>query len=185
MIIFISGGSKSGKSKIAELWSSKLNSKGGRLVYLATMKPYDNEDLKRIEKHIENREKYKFTTYEIHNNIENVVNNLKNDDTVLLDSVTSLVTNEMFSKEEVNFNVIDKILNGIYEISKSIKNLVVVSDYVFSDSIIYDNFTEGFRKNLGVINRGIATEADIVCESLYENIIIYKGEELLKYEKLI
>ena len=52
MIIFISGGSKSGKSKIAELWASKLNSKGGRLVYLATMKPYDNEDLKRIEKHI-------------------------------------------------------------------------------------------------------------------------------------
>ncbi|MBS6042458.1 MAG: bifunctional adenosylcobinamide kinase/adenosylcobinamide-phosphate guanylyltransferase, partial [Clostridium baratii] len=48
MIIFISGGSKSGKSKIAELWASKLNSKGGRLVYLATMKPYDNEDLKRI-----------------------------------------------------------------------------------------------------------------------------------------
>ena len=91
----------------------------------------------------------------------------------------------MFSKEEVNFNVIDKILKGIYEISKSVKKLVVVSDYVFGDSIEYDKFTEGFRKNLGVINREIATKSDIVCESLYENIIIYKGEELLKYEKLI
>ena len=99
MIIFIIGGSKSGKSKIAESWASKLNSKDGRLVYLATMKPYDNEDLKRIEKHIENREKYNFITYEIHKNIENIINNLKKDDTVLLDSVTYLVTNEMFSKE--------------------------------------------------------------------------------------
>ncbi|MGL4570392.1 MAG: bifunctional adenosylcobinamide kinase/adenosylcobinamide-phosphate guanylyltransferase [Clostridium sp.] len=185
MIVFISGGSKSGKSKIAEAWSSKLRKKDERLIYLATMKPCDSEDLKRIEKHIEDRKKYNFKTFEINKNIENIVDSIKSTDTVLLDSITSLVTNEMFSKGNINLNVSGHILNGINNIFMKAKNLIIVSDYIFSDSTVYDEFTENFRRELGHINTEISIKADVVCESLYKNITVYKGEELLKYEKLI
>lgn len=63
MIVLIIGGAKSSKSSYAEFYSSNLSKKGkGELYYLATMNPYDSEDLKRIENHLKNREKYDFKT---------------------------------------------------------------------------------------------------------------------------
>ena len=40
------------------------------------------------------------------------------------------------------------LLNGILEIINSVENVVMVSDYLFSDSIKYDCYTENFRKEL-------------------------------------
>ena len=48
MFILVTGGSGSGKSEFAENIAMKL---GGKMLYVATMKPYDDECLKRIERH--------------------------------------------------------------------------------------------------------------------------------------
>lgn len=183
MIIFICGGSKSGKSALGESFSKKLH-KEGSLIYIATMKPTGEEDLKRIENHRKDREGTEFLAYEILENIEKSEEFIKEKDTVLLDSITSLLANEMF-KEEIIFNSEEKIVKGIEILSKKAKNIIIVSDYIFNDSIVYDSITESYRKSLGVINCNIAKLSDVVIEASYSLMSTYKGEEILKNEELI
>lgn len=184
MIIFIVGGAKSSKSSFGEVFSSKLNNQG-KLYYLATMNPYDCEDLKRINDHIENRKEYGFVTIEQKRDLHNILEKLDKDDTVLLDSITSLVTNEMFVGKEFNSDISIKISDDIKKISQKVKNIVIVSDYVFSDGILYDSYTERFKRELGHINCSIASMADIVVESSFGSLIIHKGMEMAKSEKFI
>ncbi|MGL4847760.1 MAG: bifunctional adenosylcobinamide kinase/adenosylcobinamide-phosphate guanylyltransferase [Clostridium sp.] len=190
MIIFISGGSKSGKSKIGEDFSKKLH-KSGDLIYLATMKPMGNEDLERIENHKKDRIGTEFKAYEMQQDILKLKEVIKREDTVLLDSLTSLMANEMFKgellleEERVSKGINEKIFSEIEELSKDVKNLIVVSDYIFSEAIVYDKMTEEYRKNLGYLNRKVSEIADISIYVTYGMIEIFKGKRKLKHEGLI
>ena len=192
MIVLVVGGAKSGKSMFAQNLSKSLNEslknpisgqldgeierEVGKLYYVATMNPYDLEDLKRIENHLREREGYGFNTIEETLNMSKVSSLIKEEDTVLIDSITSLVTNYMFRGKEFYKDVSDDILSGILEIINNYKNVVIVSDYLFSDSIQYDCYTENFRKEIGVVNRKLAKIADTVVECSYGNIIYHKGK---------
>ena len=196
MIVLVVGGAKSGKSMFAQNLSKSLNEslkiyleedlevdlhenteiKKGKLYYVATMNPYDLEDLKRIENHLREREGYGFNTIEETLNMSKVSSLIKEEDTVLIDSITSLVTNYMFRGKEFYKDVSDDILSGILEIINNSKNVVIVSDYLFSDSIQYDCYTENFRKEIGIVNRKLAKIADTVVECSYGNIIYHKGK---------
>ena len=192
MIVLVVGGAKSGKSMFAQNLSKSLNEslknpitgqldgeierEVGKLYYVATMNPYDLEDLKRIENHLREREGYGFNTIEETLNMSKVSSLIKEEDTVLIDSITSLVTNYMFRGKEFYKDVSDDILSGILEIINNSKNVVIVSDYLFSDSIQYDCYTENFRKEIGVVNRKLAKIADTVVECSYGNIIYHKGK---------
>ena len=199
MIALVVGGAKSGKSMFAQNLAKSLNesfeiylkeykddlgrilqnpfkNKSGKLYYVATMNPYDLEDLKRIENHLKEREGYGFNTIEETLNMSKVSSLIKEEDTVLIDSITSLVTNYMFRGKEFYKDVSDDILSGILEIINNSKNVVIVSDYLFSDSIQYDCYTENFRKEIGVVNRKLAKIADTVVECSYGNIIYHKGK---------
>ena len=189
MIVLVVGGAKSGKSMFAQNLSKSLNEslknpingqldgeierEVGKLYYVATMNPYDLEDLKRIENHLREREGYGFNTIEETLNMSKVSSLIKEEDTVLIDSITSLVTNYMFRGKEFYKDVSDDILSGILEIINNSKNVVIVSDYLFSDSIQYDCYTENFRKEIGVVNRKLAKIADTVVEC---SIIYHKGK---------
>ena len=192
MIVLVVGGAKSGKSMFAQNLSKSLNEslknpisgqldgeierEVGKLYYVATMNPYDLEDLKRIENHLRERVGYGFNTIEETLNMSKVSSLIKEEDTVLIDSITSLVTNYMFRGKEFYKDVSDDILSGILEIINNSKNVVIVSDYLFSDSIQYDCYTENFRKEIGVVNRKLAKIADTVVECSYGNIIYHKGK---------
>ena len=192
MIVLVVGGAKSGKSMFAQNLSKSLNEslknpisgqldgeierEVGKLYSVATMNPYDLEDLKRIENHLREREGYGFNTIEETLNMSKVSSLIKEEDTVLIDSITSLVTNYMFRGKEFYKDVSDDILSGILEIINNSKNVVIVSDYLFSDSIQYDCYTENFRKEIGVVNRKLAKIADTVVECSYGNIIYHKGK---------
>lgn len=192
MIVLVVGGAKSGKSMFAQNLSKSLNEslknpisgqldgeierEVGKLYYVATMNPYDLEDLKRIENHLREREGYGFNTIEETLNMSKVSSLIKEEDTVLIDSITSLVTNYIFRGKEFYKDVSDDILSGILEIINNSKNVVIVSDYLFSDSIQYDCYTENFRKEIGVVNRKLAKIADTVVECSYGNIIYHKGK---------
>ena len=69
MIALVIGGAKSGKSMFAQNLAKSLENKSGKLYYIATMKPYDLEDLKRIENHLNERVGYGFNTIEEHTNL--------------------------------------------------------------------------------------------------------------------
>lgn len=84
----------------------------------------------------------------------------------------------MFKGKEFYRCVSNDILNGILEIINSVENVVMVSDYLFSDSIKYDCYTENFRKELGIINRRLAKISDTVVECAYGNIIYHKDKTI-------
>lgn len=182
MICLVIGGAKSGKSMYAQNLSKELENESGNLYYVATMNPYDLEDLKRIENHLKERDGYGFETIEVQRNIGSIVSKIEKKDTLLIDSLTSIVTNEMFYLDEFNENVKSNIINGIKSISNAALNVVMVSDYISSDSIHYDNYTESFRKELGNLNIELAKASDVVIECVFNNIIIHKGRSLL-YDK--
>ena len=185
MICLVIGGAKSGKSMYAQNLSKELENESGNLYYVATMNPYDLEDLKRIENHLKEREGYGFETIEVQRNIGSIASEIEKKDTLLIDSLTSIVTNEMFNLDEFNENVKSNIINGIKSISDVALNVIMVSDYISSDSIHYDNYTEKFRKELGNLNRELAKASDVVIECIFNNIIIHKGKNLLENKRSI
>ena len=95
MKILLIGGSKSGKSHLGQ----ELARTAGRpMIYWATMQPLDSEDEDRIAAHLLDREGWGFTTIECGRALESAFDRVPNDSAVLLDSVTVLLANEMFSE---------------------------------------------------------------------------------------
>lgn len=177
MNYLIIGGSKSGKSEVGERIALTLNK--DKVIYIATMKPYDREDEERIKKHIENRVGLNFITFEIQRNLHDILNNIDYDDTILIDSMTSLLTNEMFIGNEIIYNPSAVILKGLNQIMDKVQNTVIVSDYIFNDAIQYDEVTENFKKELAAINKELAKKCNNVIECSFGNAKYIKYEEQL------
>src|SRR5947207_15991618 len=101
-LIFISGGVRSGKSSLAEKLAIKIASEeGGRLHYIATGVTFDKEMKERIKKHQQDRKtaKYQWIITEQSTNIGAIADRFNSRDILLLDCVTTLLNNELFSSE--------------------------------------------------------------------------------------
>ena len=82
MVVFVIGGSGSGKSEYAEQLAAELmeqetenkelstSQKDARLVYIATMEPMDQESRQRILRHRAMREGRQFETWEQYTHLE-------------------------------------------------------------------------------------------------------------------
>ena len=83
---------------------------------------------------------------------------------------------------EGNFipNVREKLFEDIDSISKKVENLIIVTDYLFSDGIIYDSYTEAFRKEIGRLNINLCKISDVVIECSFNNEIIHKGKNMIR-----
>ncbi|OOM74650.1 bifunctional adenosylcobalamin biosynthesis protein CobU [Clostridium puniceum] len=175
MNYLIIGGSKSGKSEVGEKIALTLNK--NKVIYIATMKPFDTEDKERIKKHIENRKRFNFVTLEVERNLHEIIRSISGNDTILIDSITSLLTNEMFISNEIIKNPSVNILNGLKQIMLKAKNILIVSDYIFNDAIYYDGITKNFQKQLAIINRELAEICDNVIECSFGNMKYHKCRE--------
>ena len=189
MKIFISGGCKNGKSYYAQHLSmlQRMEKKRNRnaFYYIATMRPIDEEDDERIARHRREREGWGFTTIEQPVDIEKITDKCDNNGSFLLDSLTALLANEMFSPDGapesgVNEYAAEKITAGLLRITDTIKNIVIVSDYIYSDAILYDPLTEKYRESLAKIDRAAAENCDVVLEIACTNIFIHKGKEIFR-----
>lgn len=172
MNYLIIGGSKSGKSEVGEKIALTLNK--DKVIYIATMKPYDEEDKNRIKVHIQNRVGLNFITIEKQKKLHEIISKIGTEDTVLIDSITSLLTNEMFIKNEIIDNPSKSILYGLKKIMKKAKNTVIISDYIFNDSIRYDEITENFKRELGIINKELTKFCQKVIECSFGNVKYHK-----------
>ena len=157
MLILIIGGSGSGNSEIAENMAVNL---GGRLTYIAAMEPRDEESVKRIERHRTARHGKGFETVERYTDIKG----LNIEGTALLECMSNLLANEMYSPDGAGENAVKEILAGIERLCNCCDNLVIVTNEVFSGGTEYDKDTKIYMKNLGCINRYIALMADAVYE---------------------
>lgn len=180
MIVFITGGAKNGKSSYAQDLAVKLAG-GGVHYYIATMIPVDDEDRERIRKHIADRDGMGFETVECGRNILSCLPQVDASGSFLLDSATALLMNELFVPPDwhVDAGAGERCGEELLTFAKSVANIVIVSDYIYSDAERYDDVTETYRRGLASIDRKLAAAADVVLEMSAGNLIVHKGEGLL------
>ena len=209
MHIFISGGSKNGKSHYAQDLAAKLAaSEGEPLYYVATMIPVDDEDALRIERHIEDRAGMGFITIEQPREIEkaasaaeaaNVAGTMIAAEAAkaagatnvagagkgcfLLDSVTALLANEMFRGGEMDSGAVRRVEDGLTEFLNLVPDAVIVSDGLFSNAAIFDGATNDFIAGLGRLQQSLCRKCDVALESIYGVNVIHKGKEI--YSELV
>lgn len=169
-LLLILGGSGSGKSSYAELRASAYSSV--KKYYLATMQVYGEEGKAKVRRHRELRAGKGFVTIEKQKNISEAMEEIQGQDVlILLECMSNLVANEMFDNsesEEVKAEdakaVADKICEQIAKLHMAVHTLIIVSNTVFEDGILYDESTRKYMDALGEINRRIADMADEVVE---------------------
>ena len=183
MNIFISGGCKNGKSYHAQELAREMSLKKSLpLYYLATMIPTDDEDRARIRRHLSEREGWGFDTIEQGRNICEALTGstlsgvkVSPGGVFLLDSVTALLSNEMFLPEgTVVLDAAEKLAAELSEFANRTGNTVFVSDYIYSDGQLFDEYTENYRRGLALIDRTLAALCDQVVEVSYGFKYLYK-----------
>lgn len=177
MIVFITGGAKNGKSSYAQELAVKLAA-GGPHYYVATMIPVDGEDRERIARHVADRAGMGFETVECGRDILSCLSRVDRSGSFLLDSTTALLMNELFLPPDYALNpeAGEKCARELVRFAQSVANIVLVSDYIYSDALRYDSVTEVYRRALAGIDRELAAISDVVLELSGGNIIVHKGE---------
>lgn len=179
MKILILGGSKSGKSDFAQEVALKL-AEGGTHYYVATMSNTGTEaDKATIASHLKRREGMGFETVEQGRDILRIAERTDAEGTFLLDSVTTLLTNEIFPPEknyDTDEDAARRCSEELVELTDRVKHIVIVSDDLSRDALHYDPATEAFRRHLGAIHCRLAKVCDVVMEMAFGNPTIHKGE---------
>jgi len=176
MRTFISGGCKNGKSSLAQ--QLVVSSGEGPRYYIATMIPADEEDDARIARHIEDRKDMGFTTIECGRGILHVLDEADDRGTFLLDSVTALLSNEMFRGGAVDHEAPERVasdLAALAEQAGSRGNIIFVSNCIYQDAFRYDALTEEYRRGLALVDRRLAAVCDNVAEVCAGSMILHKG----------
>ena len=192
MLYIVTGGSGSGKSEYAEQTAVQCrNRTGGTLWYLATMRIWDDEGKKRVERHRRMRAAKGFETIERYTGLETLelretfeelnpagldaeqeTDSLKywesrrvaQKQVLLLECMSNLVLNEFYDQEN---GAEERILQGIKHLQKQCGDLIIVTNEIFSDGVTYEPESERYIELLGRINRELGQMADSVTEVVY------------------
>lgn len=198
MITLITGGSGSGKSAYAEKYICHASNEKGckEKYYIATMQVFDDEGQRKIDRHRRLRAGKGFITIEQPRDIKKAVEKLQSENclktgrSALLECMSNLVANEMFSpvdasgiqaaeaeKEALDdpenmkdydtvqiSRVSKKVLKEVSILSENVAELVIVTNNVFEDGVCYDESTMNYIKAMGIVNRGLAAMAEHVVE---------------------
>lgn len=194
MITLITGGSGSGKSEYAEGEIVRLGER--RRVYVATMKPWDEECRQRIKRHRAMRAEKGFGTVEWYRDLEKLCLDEASTSShersvrtaVLLECLSNLVSNELFGigedGEEINLTeaggvqAADRVMRGILHLKDIAGEVVIVTNEVFSDGDGYDPSTNLYRQVLGNVNCRLGAVADRVVEVAAGLPNVVKGVEM-------
>ena len=171
MFILVIGGSASGKSEYAE----QLVTSSGVFprYYIATMQPFGEEGQTRIRRHRALRAQKRFETVERYTGLSGLT--LPQPGAALLECIGNLTANELFSESGAGEQTVSAVVNGVERLIRSTKELVVVTNDVFSDGVVYDPSTENYRVKLAEINRALAARADRVVEVVCGLPLYLKG----------
>ncbi|MFI3226082.1 MAG: bifunctional adenosylcobinamide kinase/adenosylcobinamide-phosphate guanylyltransferase [Clostridia bacterium] len=172
MFILILGASASGKSEFAENLCVKLANNQKKL-YIATMEPFGDDATFRINRHKKLRANKGFNTVEIYRNLQNF--DQKENDTILLECMSTLLANEFFTSDNYRQN----ISLGIEKVLENCENLILISNNVFSDGENYDKQTVAYMKELARFNVEFSKKADVVIEVICSIPVYLKGKEVI------
>jgi adenosylcobinamide kinase / adenosylcobinamide-phosphate guanylyltransferase len=169
-IIFVTGGSRSGKSLFAEKKAAEISDK---VVYIATSIPFDDEMKDRVKKHKERRPG-SWATLEQYFDIHRVIKDVKpNSECILLDCVTIMVSNLMFSKyhgswDDISTDEVDTLMDHVMsqvdklidEIRANGMSAVMVSNEIGMGIVPDNKVSRIFRDIAGKANQLVASKCD-------------------------
>lgn len=173
MLVVVTGGSGSGKSAFAE--ETVLSFGETKRIYIATMQVFDEESHQRIRRHRHMRAGKGFETVERYTALDELV--LPENCVVLLECMSNLVANEMFREDGFHPEVAENITEGVRNLLSQAEHVVIVTNEIFSDGILYEGESEQYKKELGQINCNLAQMADVVVEVVYGIPVWHKGGE--------
>lgn len=173
MMTLVVGGAASGKSEYAERLI--LSAKGWPRVYIATMEPFDEECLRRIERHRRQRARKCFQTVECYTDLASA--EVPAGSAALLECMGNLCANELYSPRGSGDRAGTAVLDGAAALCRRCGDLVVVSNEVFSGGSRWEGDTLRYLELLGRVNRCLAAMADNVCEVVCGVPVYYKGGE--------
>ena len=178
MMITVTGGSGSGKSAWAESLMLELGASAySPRYYIATMKAYGEEGFKRVEKHRKARSGKGFITVEHYTGLSEI--DLPGGCDVLLECMSNLAANECFLPEGAGFDRCrDEIIKGVLHLKETCRNLVIVTNEIFSSSDRYEKETLRYIQVLGEINQTLSYLSDEVVEVVYGIPVLLKGDAL-------
>lgn len=172
-MIFVTGGVRSGKSSYAEKRAIALQqARGTALHYIATSRTYDEEMKQRVKHHQLVREQSgaNWQVYEQTTKIDELFVQFKKGDVVLLDCITTLVSNELFVFSETdepkwqNHHFQEQIAKNIKALMTSLAahpwDVILVSNEVFNDLGTGDSDTECYKRLLGEVHQHIVSLAE-------------------------
>ena len=167
MIVFISGGSGSGKSALAEKLCAAL---GGRRVYIATMPVFTDEDRKKVARHHALRAGRGFETFEMPNRLSPV----PAEATVLLECLSTFTANRMFSGDSSQ-DWTETLWDELQPLLNRPGHTVIVSADSTCDGVCYDAETQAYLRTLTALGVRLCNRADTAIETVCGIPLIKKG----------
>ncbi|AOV08868.1 bifunctional adenosylcobinamide kinase/adenosylcobinamide-phosphate guanylyltransferase [Sporosarcina ureilytica] len=186
-LTFISGGVRSGKSAYAErLLTDASQRKHGRLVYIASGTPTDEEMSERIQKHQDDRADFNWTTIEQPIDFGQVLPFIQTGDYILWDCLTTWLANELYAGYETGTPCVNRpdcmeqkvedLIDRIDAILKKASHLVIVSNEVLHEVAPNEVETEKYRAWIGEIHQKIVAKSQTAIEMESGIPIFWKGE---------
>lgn len=169
MMIVLTGGSKCGKSTLAEKLLLGLGQDKHAMIYLATMQVVDKEDRRIVQRHQRSRAGKGFTVIERCRNLDTL--GFPQEPALLLEDVPNLLANEMFGGGGAS-----RALAGIRHLKRHCRHLIIVTNEVGADGFVYAPETLLYVDELGKLNQALASMADSVTEVVLGLPQVLKGE---------
>ncbi|MBU8919253.1 bifunctional adenosylcobinamide kinase/adenosylcobinamide-phosphate guanylyltransferase [Bacillus sp. FJAT-29953] len=181
MILFISGGARSGKSHFAEqtalsfFHKMKEKHQRGSLYYIATAKKSDDEMVERIRIHQQDRGK-KWQTVEESFYLEPILSQIKKGDVILIDCLTIWLSNVMFELEH-RMERIEASVNSWLSLAREKQfHLLIVSNDVNEGIPSTDEAVQRYMYTLQRLHQTIVQQSDIAAQVQAGIPMYWKGE---------
>lgn len=153
MMVYVTGGSGSGKSAFAE--SLIVSSGKEKHCYIATMEVWDEEGKQRVDRHRALRQGKGFTTFEypIVCPLDPTIGGA-----VLVEDVTNLVMNQWFGVDKTT--AVAKVAQWLTDLERQCELLVLVGNDMTADGGHYDQEMTAFLQALGGLSCQLARKSD-------------------------
>lgn len=184
MIIFISGGTRSGKSRYAEELAQEIHGQkqqlhqnypnSPNLYYLATAEALDQEMTNRINRHIEQRDS-RWKTIEEAYDLAHVISSCHEGDVILIDCVTIWLNNLMFGLKEPLEQIQERVDRWVQMARGKNLVLLLVSNDVNEGFPNADHMVQQYMMSLERIHQQLVSEADQAIQVIAGNPFVWKS----------
>ncbi|MGD6830779.1 bifunctional adenosylcobinamide kinase/adenosylcobinamide-phosphate guanylyltransferase [Sutcliffiella halmapala] len=178
MIIFISGGARSGKSTYAERMASSIysNTKNARLVYIATAKRSDKEMEQRIKIHRQERAndwQVEEEPYELSRTLEN----FQSGDVILIDCLTIWLSNMMFDRTYSYSDLAEEVSKWCSFAKEKQLQLIIVSNDLNEGCPSPYELVNEYMYSLERLHQMVVQEAQYAIQIIAGIPSYWKGEK--------